>query len=318
MRMAYRLGGRLLPQFHCKFSRHDFTLAQLFACLAVREFHGVSYRRCQAILQDNPAMLQDIGLPRAPDHNTLCRAFKRLITLGNVNRMLDLVAKLSQEARLLKLSEKPLALDSTIFELRHRSPHYDRRCRRMALDDGDKERKGPGKWGDCVNAARSLQTKAMPKLGVGVAAGCHLILSFKTRTGNGSDAPDFNDLLSQAWNRAKVKTVVADAGYDSEANHRIARQEMGVRSIISPGIGRPTSKLPSGRWRRHMARRFARKADKKAYGQRAQSETVHSMIKRNQGEALRARTPEGREQEMMLKVLVHDIALLAEQLEDRD
>ena len=38
-----------------------------------------------------------------------------------------------------------------------------------------------------------------------------------------------------------------------------------------------------------MHQRFKRKADKKIYGQRWQSETVNSMIKRNQSSALRAR-----------------------------
>ena len=64
-----------------------------------------------------------------------------------------------------------------------------------------------------------------------------------------------------------------------------------------------------------MKKRFTSKADKKLYGQRSQSETVHSMIKRNQGTALRARTAEGRKKEMLLKVLVHNIALLCDELE---
>ena len=153
----------------------------------------------------------------------------------------------------------------------------------------------------------------MPKLSVAVASGCHLILAAKVRTGNGSDAPDFDQLLYRSWKRAPVRVVVADAGYDSEANHRIARDDMGVRSIIPVGIGRPTSKLPSGRWRRHMAKRSKRKADQKQYGQRAQSETVHSMIKRNQGSALRSKTPERREQEMLLRVLTHNIMLMCDQ-----
>jgi transposase len=116
--------------------------------------------------------------------------------------------------------------------------------------------------------------------------------------------------------RAKVKVVVADAGYDSEANHRIARQDMGVRSIIPAGIGRPTDKPPAVRWRRHMANRFKRKADRKHYGQRAQSETVHSMIKRNLGSALRSRTPERQKKEMMLRVLVHNIMLACAEEEE--
>jgi len=37
------------------------------------------------------------------------------------------------------------------------------------------------------------------------------------------------------------------------------------------------------------------------------------MIKRNQGSALRSRTPERKKQEMLLRVLTHNIALLCEQ-----
>jgi hypothetical protein len=301
--------------FFCKFSRHDFTLAQFFACLVLREFHGVSYRRAEALLNDNPEMPADGGLKHAPDQNTLCRAFHRNVRARLAKRMLDLLAKLFAEAILLGLTSKPLAIDSTIFEARHRSPNYDRRCRRMADGAYGKSTQSPGKWGRSVNAARSRQHKAMPKLAVAVASGCHLILSFKVRTGNGSDAPDFDDLLYHAWRRAGVKVVVADAGYDSGANHRIARQDMGVRSIIPPGIGRPTGKPPTGRWRRHMAKRFARKADRKQHGQRSQSEAVHSINKRNQEMALRARTAEGIKNEMMLKVLVQNITLLCDQMQ---
>jgi hypothetical protein len=314
---AHRLGLELLPDYSCKFSCHAFTLAQLFACLVLREFFGLSYRRTEALLRDSPAWLTDIGLAVAPDHNTLWRAFDVILKEGRVNRALDRLAEHFAEAGLLRLSSKPLAMDSTCFERQHRSDHYDRRCRQMA---GKRKTPGrpkdartpekPGKWGKSVNASRSRQLRSMPKLAVAVASACHVILAAKTRIGNGSDAPDFDGLLYRSWKRAPVKVVVADAGYDSEANHRIARQGMNVRSIIPPGIGRPTSKLPSGRWRGHMARRMRRQADKKVYGQRAQSETVHSMIKRNQSSALRSRTPERRKKEMLLRVLTHNIMLL--------
>jgi hypothetical protein len=59
---------------------------------------------------------------------------------------------------------------------------------------------------------------------------------------------------------------------------------MGVRSVIPPDIGRPSAKPPAGRFRRLMGQRFARKADRRTYGQRAQSETVNSMIKRTFGD----------------------------------
>jgi hypothetical protein len=320
LRFAYRLGRRILPDHLSQCARHDFTLPQLFACLVLREFFGLSYRRTEALLRDSPQWLADLGLSAAPDHNTLWRAFGVIVTNRRVNRALDRLAAAFARARLLRLGRKPLALDSTCFEQRHRSAHYDRRCRQMQQSRaaagpaaGAKLPGKPGSWGASVNAARRRRVSAMPKLSVAVAGACHLILAAVVRTGNGSDAPDFDGLLYRAWRRAPVRVVVADAGYDSEANHRIARQDMGVRSIIPPGVGRPTGKPPTGRWRRHMARRFARKADKQQYAQRSQSETVHSMVKRNQGAALRSRTPARRKKEMLLRVLTHNIMLACEQ-----
>jgi Transposase DDE domain/Transposase domain (DUF772) len=308
---AFRLGLRLLPLYSSDFSRHDFTLPQLFACLVLRQFYGLSYRRTEKLLADSEGWRADLELAGTPDHNTLWRAFDAILKIGRIHRMIDRVAARFAEAKSLRLSHKPLAMDSTCFEQHHRSVHYDRRCRQMSAKSKDQNQlEKPGSWGASVNASRRRSARTMPKLSIAVACSCHLILAAKARIGSGSDAPDFDDLLYRSWKRAPVKVVVADSGYDSEANHRIARQDMNVRSIIPPGIGRPTNKLPRGRWRRHMARRFAGKADKKLYGQRSQSETVHSMIKRNQGSALRSRTPERRKKEMLLRTLTHNIALL--------
>ena len=314
LQQAYRLARTLWPDERYKTAHHDYALSQLFACLALRQFYRLSYRRTEELLRDSPLWLADLHLSAAPDHNTLWRAFG-LIDRRRFNRLLDLQTADFKQARKLKLGRKPLALDSTCFERHHRSAHYDRRCRQMSHRNAAKDAKvpqNPGKYGESVNASRRRRAASMPKLAVAVASGCHLILSAVVRTGSGSDAPDFEPLLYQAWKRAPgVKVVVADAGYDSEANHRIARRDMCVRSIIPPGVGRPTSKPPIGRWRRHMAKRFARQADKKTYAQRSQSETVHSMVKRNLGSALRSRTPTRQKKEMMMRVLTHNIMLLA-------
>jgi hypothetical protein len=79
MRAAHQLACRLLPEHSCKLSRHDFTLAQFFTRLAVREFFALSFRRIEALLADSPAGVADIGLRKAPDHNTLWRAFDALL-----------------------------------------------------------------------------------------------------------------------------------------------------------------------------------------------------------------------------------------------
>ena len=316
MREAHALAERVWPAaYSAPTSRHDFTLPQLFACLVVREQLKLSYRKAEALLRDAPDWLAAIGMSRAPDHNTLWRAFGLLVETRRANRMLDLFAELFAAARLLpKLSAaRPLTVDSTCYERRHRSRHYDRACRKIRLPEGAKyaEKTRVLETDADANRSRSLAARRMPKLALAVASGCHLVLAARVHTGTGSDAPDFDPLLYRAWRRADVAVVVADPGYDSERNHRVARLDMGVRSVIPPKIGRPSTKPPAGRFRRLMRQRFARKADRRAYGQRAQSETVNSMMKRNFGDALRSVLPERREQEMMLRTLTHNFMIYA-------
>lgn len=143
-----------------------------------------------------------------------------------------------------------------------------------------------------------------------MATSCHLILAARATTGMGSDHPHFEPLMFDAWRRADIAVAAADAGYDSEANHEIARRDMGVRSIIPAAIGRPSEKPPTTHYRRLMRQRFDREADKATYGQRWQVETVNSMIKRNLGSALRATTARRRSRELLLRCITHNIMVL--------
>ena len=95
---AYALGLACLKQPRSKFSRRDFTEAQLFACLVLREHQRKSYRGLVALLNDAPQWCSDIGLRKVPDHNTLCRAFHRLVKPGVVETMLDLSVQAAEEA----------------------------------------------------------------------------------------------------------------------------------------------------------------------------------------------------------------------------
>lgn len=308
MRAAHLLATQCLPNYRDLYSRHDFTLPQLFACLVVREHQKKSYRGLEALLRDCPDWLADIGMARAPDHNTLWRAFIYLVKPGLINTMLDLQVQWASQRKLIKGRIKPVALDSSMFESRHVSRHFEFRQRQSARGGRRKRRKTSGKAAG--DRRRSRVVRGLPKLSLAVASSCHMILAARATTGGGADQPFFEPLLFDAWRRADVRTAVADAGFDSESNHCIARQDMGVRSIIPPYAGRPTSKPPVGRHRRNMHHRFKRQADKTQYGQRWQSETVNSMIKRNLDSALRARTAPRRRNELLLRVVTHNIMLL--------
>jgi len=144
MRQAWELASRVWPAYSHKCSRHDFTLPQLFACRVIREMLKLSYRKTETLVRDAQDWRHDIGLSKAsPDHNTLWRAFGVLLKTHKVNRMLDLMTQLFAHARLLGLSIKPLTIDSTCYQRRHRSRHYDRVYRKMRLREGAKYTEKP-------------------------------------------------------------------------------------------------------------------------------------------------------------------------------
>jgi hypothetical protein len=325
MRRAYRLARDALPAYSDKFSRHDFTPPQLFACLVVKEHLGRSYRGAEALLRDCDPWLRDVGLARVPDHNTLWRAASFLLSKCRVARLLDALARRAALARALGLSVVPLSIDATYFEPRHASEHYRRRLRESRKGRAARrKRAGPKARERSLRSGerrgrrlRSRAVKRLPKLTLAVAGRRHLILSLRTGTGVGSDCPDFGPVLYDAWRRVPNRRfgVAADAGYDSEDNHRLARLDMGLASLIPPESGRPPApgEAPGGRWRRHMKALLATKESRRrcGYTQRWQSETVMSMLKRNLGSALRGRTAWSRRRDMALKALTHDLMLLA-------
>lgn len=295
MRLARDLALAYLPTFRNKFSRHDFTLAQLFACLVLREHMKLTYRRLVFLLKDND-WCQRLGMTRVPSTATLCRAFKHIVEPRNLYEAMDLLVDLANR---MGMTGKTLAIDSTLYDTHHFTRHYE--YRRSKHAGGDKT---------IILQRKSETMKKMPKLAVGTCTMSHLVTGMITHTGGRSDAPDLHWLMIDAWCRCKPHTVLADAGYDSAKNHALARDRMGIKSWIKAKVGRPTHKPPKDRHRRHMQRKLQGSQKGKPYGQRAHAETTISMIKRNLGGYLRARTPHLREMEMMFKVVVHNLMVV--------
>ena len=301
MLAAYQLAKDALPEFSSKFSRRDFTWPQLFACLVLKEFEKKDYRGAEQLLWDCPDLRREIGLTKAPDHTTLHRAAQTLLSLPRAQKLLDQLIVLARAWRVLGKRVALAALDSSGYETRHISSYFVRRR---------------AKGGVAKKAEKTQETtySRFPKLGIVVDSATHLILSFWAGIGPGADHPHFDDCLYHAWRRADVRTLVADAGYDSESNHQLARSDMNVRTLIPALIGRRRKDggPPSGRWRRVMAKllRTKRGRRKSGYSQRWQSETVNSMMKRNAGSALRARSDRARNREFALRVLTHNLGIL--------
>jgi len=299
---AYALAKACMRSYYNKYSRKDFTLPQLFACLIVREHQKKSYRDVETLLRDTDYWCKRIGMRKVPDHNTLQRAFHALLCPNRTTRLMDrLLAWMSVG----KAMGFVCAIDSTLYDTHHRSRHYEQRCRHYSTCDKN-----------LANSRRSRSARRAPKLGLSIDTRTHVILAAIPRTGMGSDAPDFARLLKQSQSRRPgLRDVLADAGYDSHENHRIAREELSIRSWIKTGIGRPSSRPPTSRYRRTMKKKLDGSQKGKRYGQRAQVETVNSMMKRNLGDSLRARTAAGRRKEQMLRVLTHNLSIFLSRLD---
>ena len=303
MLTAYHLAKDALPQYSSKFSRHDFTLPQLFACLVLKEFEKKDYRGAEQLLLDWPQLGEEIGMPLAPDHTTLKRAADKLLKLPRARRLLGHLLTFARAAKVLGNNIALAAMDASGFEARHVSAYFVRRRAKGGIARNEPK-------------TQEITYRRFPKLALVVDTKTHLALSRVTGVGPGPDQPHFEQALFEAWRcvPGKIKKLAADAGYDAEWVHELGRREFGVVTLIPPLSGRPRKRgvAPPTRWRRLMYRllRTKRSRRKSGYTQRWQIETVNSMIKRNQGSALRARTHHTRNRELSLRVLTHNLALL--------
>ena len=231
-------------------------------------------------------------MKRVPHFTTLHKAELRLLKLASAARLLEATITLAIRAKRMKRCVLLAAVDGTGFETRHISAYYVSRRRR------------------CQEGYETTSYTRFPKAGILCDCASHMILSVVAGRGPGPDIKHIRKALSSVPDVVHVDTILADAGYDSEASHVYARDDCGMRSIIPAKIGRPTAKLPSGRWRRVMATRF----DKRKYGQRWQCETVNSMIKRLLGSALRARTYWRQCREITLRAITLNVMILWHQI----
>ena len=176
------------------------------------------------------------------------------------------------------------AIDSTGFESHHVSSHYlQRRGRRT-----DRYTDWPK-----VTAICEIET--------------HLFCACIVTRGPNSDAPLFAPALLQAHRYVHFDRLLGDAGFDAETNHRLARDELGIRSTVIPvNPRRGCPQASRGKYRRQMVGRFPCRV----YHQRLHIESDFSQHKRVLGSALRARGRWSRVRECYLRILTHNAMIL--------
>src|SRR6478752_950479 len=89
LQAAHAIGQRRLPAYSHRFSPRKFTLPQLFACLVLKEFLRLDYRKLAALLKDAPSLAATIGLQSIPHFTTFQKAAHRLLTSRRARHLLE-------------------------------------------------------------------------------------------------------------------------------------------------------------------------------------------------------------------------------------
>jgi DDE family transposase len=264
-----------------------YTQPQLFACLALKAFFKTDYRGVAQLLRDLPDLARAVGLGRVPHFTTLHKAAGRLLRRRRARRLLTATVRRSFGRR--RRSPR-VAFDSSGLDCGHASRYFIRR----------RARKG-SPW-------HTVAYTRYAKLEVAVDCASHLIVGVLAGRGPRPDVDRFVPLLDETLTNVRPRRVVADAGYDSEPNHRYARTTHRVLSFMPATLGRPSPKPPTGYHRRRMRQRLDKRYG--GYGQRWQSETVFSMIKRRLADAVGARRFGSQCRELWLLSLTHNLMIL--------
>jgi len=299
--VAMAVGNRTLPRYGHRFSRHDYQLAQLFACLVLRKFFRTDYRGIIAILDDWPQGRQVLGLfSKTPHFTTLQKVERRLLTDPLIRKLLTQTVEMFHEhgppstdasntGHIIEIA----AADSTGFTLDRASRYFIKRRAR-----GQPTTNNP--------LYQTATYRRFAKLAVIIDCDTHLILATYRGMGPRPDIDQLKPLLKGICSNVVPELLVADGGYDSQFNHHLLREVYNIESLIPAVHGRPTTALPTDRWRYLMATEF----DEETYGRRWQVETVMFMLKRHQGDALTARVYQTRRREIGLMAITHNILII--------
>lgn len=245
----------------------------------------MNYREIEQLLIDLEELRDCIDLKKAPDYSTLCKAEKRLLDSTTTRELLQETIREALSRNQMKELIELAAMDGSGFESRHISEHYLKR----------------------QNMTRKrIPHKKHPKMSILVDTDSHMILGVKTGRGPKPDILDFENLVEGVSKDVKIKTLLGDKGYDSEAAHVLAREGFGINLIVPPRVAWKTKNLPSTLYRRLAAIQLP----STPYGQRWQVETVFSMIKRLLRSSLTARSYFSQNRELRLRALTFNIMLI--------
>lgn len=258
-----------LPAYSCRKSKHVYKQYQLAVIWCLMKYLKSNYRRIAELLELMPALRQAMGLEQIPHFTSVNKFFLRTDTPA-IHSVLEAAACMfSSDAAIV-------AIDATGYSSNYASRHY---LWRIGLGNYTKRK--------------------YVKLSISVCTDTQCIIAAKARLGPRNDNIDFPGLARRSA-RLKPAFIVADKGYDSEANHDLARG-LGMNPMI------PLKKNRYGTVRKFQRRKMLLEFDEAVYGRRPLVETVNSVMKRLMGSWVSSRSVIHQRKEVLGMCVVYNV-----------
>jgi transposase len=273
-----------IQQPEYKFGRPRLPLADVIFGLVFKTYSTMSGRRFMPDIREAEA--KEL-VAKSPSFTSIFRYFE------NPELTPLLKSLIEQSASPLRAVETDFAVDSSGFA----TTTYDR-----WFDH---------KWGKMRSEVKWIKTHLM----CGIKT--HVVTSIEATPTETADAPQLPELVKTTAKTFAISEVSADKAYSSRRNLHAINAVNAVPFIPfkSYSKGSQGAKPFDGLWHRmwHFYN-YNREAFLEHYHKRSNAETVFSMIKMKFGGAVRSKTPVAQVNEVLCKVLCHNICVLIQSI----
>ena len=171
------------------------------------------------------------------------------------------------------------------------------------------------KWGKVYGQNVPIHKKDWVKVHVMCGVRTNIITAVEVTHAHAGDSPQFAPLVETTSQNFVMNEVSADKAYSSEKNLQLVLVKGAQPYIPFRSTATATSPTSSSVWKRmfHLYG-YNQEWFKAHYHKRSNVETTFSMVKRKFGERLRSKTTTAQHNEVLCKVLCHNLCCLIQSM----
>lgn len=306
---------------------HEYNLAQTNE---KSKFVELLYELCQNIQEP----VQTVGRPRAPFSDVVFAACLKIYGgMSGRRNQTDVREALSRGllskslhyntlARYLEKKELTPYLKQLIVEssLPLKTVDWDFAVDASGFSTGVYQKWSDAKWG----SARTVYGEKQPnevnkkdwvKVHIMCGVKTNIITAVEITHAHAGDSPQFAPLVNTTSQNFPIQSVMGDKAYSAEKNLKLVLLKGGAPYIAFRSNATAGNRRSGSVWKRlFLQYQYNQERFMDCYHRRSNVETTFSMIKRKFGERLRSKTYTAQTNEVLCKILCHNICVLIQSM----